>query len=230
LQVAANAQEQLNASPATGFLVGGISSGANFAGVIAYIIWDAGLTPPITGLFISIPVCVMPQDYHLLPHEQTDQLLSLAQNAENPMLTRKSLTDIQGQQLCCLKDTIALILLILLIRRNACVELYGSPPADPRVSFLLNETHSNLPSRAYFQICGGDVLRDEAFLWQKLLRKHSGTISKTHLYSGMPHGFWGFLQMKASQEWLEDLVEGIRSLCDVEKEVGEKDEVIVRGV
>lgn len=73
----------------------------------------------------------------------------------------------------------------------------------------MNKNHTNLPDRAYFQICGRDPLRDEAFLWQKLLQTHSGTESKIHLYSGLPHGFWRFLQLKASQQWLDDLVEGI---------------------
>ncbi len=80
-----------------GFLVGGIPSGGNFAGVIAYMARDACLWPPITGLFISIPVCLMPQAYHLMLPALRDQLLSLEQNAENPLLTKKSLTDIQGQ-------------------------------------------------------------------------------------------------------------------------------------
>ncbi|KAI9147515.1 AB hydrolase superfamily protein B1A11.02 [Paramyrothecium foliicola] len=97
IEVAVNAKQFLDASPEHGFLVGGISSGANFAGVIAYTARDAGLTPPITGLFLSIPVCLMPQAYHLVPPEWLNQLLSLEQNAENPLLTRKSLTDIQGR-------------------------------------------------------------------------------------------------------------------------------------
>ncbi|OKL56407.1 hypothetical protein UA08_08049 [Talaromyces atroroseus] len=197
---AANAGEALNCSPTAGFLVGGISAGANFAGVIAYTARDAGLSPPITGLWISIPVCIMPQAYDLVP-QWKDQLLSLEQNAENPLLTRKSLTDIQ--------------------------DLYGSPPGDVRISFLLNENHKNLPVRAYFQICGRDPLRDEAFLWQKLLEKHSGTKYKIHLYSGLPHGFWRFLQLKASQEWLDDVVEGIGFLsapqdADTSSEIGLK--------
>ncbi|KAK4646995.1 uncharacterized protein QC761_0024720 [Podospora bellae-mahoneyi] len=200
---AANAKTRLNASPTAGFLVGGISSGANFAGVIAYQARDAGLSPPITGLWISIPVCILPQAYHLLPPEQREQLLSLEQNAENPLLTKKSLADIQA--------------------------IYGSPPEDPRISFLLNKDHNNLPKRAYFQICGRDPLRDEAFLWQKLLEKHSGTRSRVHLYTGMPHGFWRFLEMKASQEWLDDLLDGIRYLCRPDDKVKETD-TIIKGV
>ena len=80
----------------------------------------------------------------------------------------------------------------------------------------------------YFQICGQDPLRDEAFLWQKLLQKYSGTKTKIHLYSGMPHGFWRFLQLKAGQEWLYDLVEGIEFLCASEDEVKETN-LIIKG-
>ncbi|KAK0724660.1 Alpha/Beta hydrolase protein [Lasiosphaeris hirsuta] len=203
---AAHAASHLNASPAAGFLVGGISSGANFAGAIAYAARDANLSPPITGLFLSIPVCILPQAYHLLPQEQRDQLLSLEQNAENPLLTKKSLSDIQD-----------------------FVVIYGSPPEDKRVSFLLNDDHTSLPKRAYFQICGRDPLRDEAFLWQKLLQEYSGTKSKIDMYTGMPHGFWRFLDMQASHEWLDDLVVGVGSLFRPEGGVGET-EMVVKGV
>ncbi|KAL2821795.1 Alpha/Beta hydrolase protein [Aspergillus cavernicola] len=196
-----NAESHLAASPSAGFLVGGISSGANFAGVIAYTARDAGLSPPITGLFVSIPVCIMPQAYAAAPPEWTEKhLLSLEQNAENPLLTRKSLTDIQ--------------------------ELYGCPPEDTRISFLLNKGHSGLPGRAYFQICGRDPLRDEAFLWQKLLKEYSGTKSKIHVYSGQPHGFWRFLQMEVSRGWLDDVVEGIAFLIQGEEPVHETEMVV----
>lgn len=207
--------------------MGGISSGANFAGVIAYTARDAGLSPPITGLLLSVPVCIMPDAYPLAPPEIRDQLLSLEQNAINPMLTAKSLRDIQGQSahlvyICYLDVT-------LVLTRTKFIDVYGSPPDDPRVSFLLNKDHSNLPQRVYFQICGGDPLRDEAFVWQKLLEKHSGTKSKIHLYSGLPHGFWRFLSMKASQDWLDDLVEGIQYLRLRNEEAGPS-EVIVKGL
>lgn len=95
-----------------------------------------------------------------------------------------------------------------------CIELYGAPPSDPRISFLLNKDHSRLPKRVYLQICGRDTLRDEAFLWEKLVRAGSGSRSKVHVYQGMPHGFWRFLQMEASQRWIEDLVEGVGFLVE----------------
>jgi acetyl esterase/lipase len=144
----------------------------------------------------------MPQAYPLAPTEWTEKhLLSLEQNADNPLLTRKSLTDIQ--------------------------DLYGCPPEDPRISFLLNKDHSKLPGRAYFQICGRDPLRDEAILWQRLLERHSGTKSKIHLYSGQPHGFWRFLQKEVSQGWLDDVVDGIGFLC-AEEERAQQTELVVK--
>ncbi|KAJ5408178.1 hypothetical protein N7509_002061 [Penicillium cosmopolitanum] len=128
----------------------------------------------------------MPKAHGLLSDEWREQLLSLEQNGNAPFLTQGSLAQIE--------------------------EAYGAPADDLRISYLLNEDHGRLPTRAYFQICGLDLLRDETFLWEKLLAKHSGTQSKIDLYSGLPHGFWRFLHSKASSDWLDDLIEGFRLL------------------
>ncbi|KAK9784539.1 putative Esterase/lipase/thioesterase [Seiridium cardinale] len=203
---ASNAGVHLAADLSAGFLVGGISSGANFAGVIAYTARDRGLTPAITGVFLSIPVALWPSAYHLIPPDWKDQLLSIEQNKDAPILTPQGLALIQ--------------------------ESYQAPPEDVRLSFLLNDSHAGLPRRAYFQICGLDPLRDEGFLWEKLLQKHSGARSKVHVYSGLPHGFWRFTQIKASAEWLDDLSEGIHFLLRDEetKDKVPKTEVIIKGV
>lgn len=58
---------------------------------------DAGLSPPITGLWLSIPVGLFPQAYHKIPPGWKDQLLSFEQNAENPLLTPTSLSQILGE-------------------------------------------------------------------------------------------------------------------------------------
>lgn len=156
-QVAQNAGTHLQANPLTGFIVGGISSGANLAAVTPYTARDTALSPPITALWLSIPVAILPSAYQHLNPALRSQLLSLEQNAQNPLLTAKSLGDIQ--------------------------DLYGCPPEDPRVSFLLNQRHAGLPYRLYMQVCGRDPLRDEAFLWEKLVREASGERfqSKIHL-------------------------------------------------
>lgn len=72
-----------------GFLVGGVSAGGNFAGALAYVARDEGLQPPITGLLLSIPCCLMPQAFHLLP-QYKDELLSIEQNKNSDMLDVRS--------------------------------------------------------------------------------------------------------------------------------------------
>lgn len=94
------------------------------------------------------------------------------------------------------------------------LDILKAPADDPRISFLLNLDHSKLPTRAYFQIAGLDPIRDEAFLFSRLLREHSGATTLTHVYDGLPHGFWRFQQLPASQQWAEDLFEGTRFLLN----------------
>jgi acetyl esterase/lipase len=79
---------------------------------------------------------------------------------------------------------------------------------------LLNPDHTRLPPRAYFQICGLDPIRDEAFLFDRLLREHSGSKTKVDLYDGVPHGFWRFQQLPSSKWWADDLFQGTKFLLE----------------
>lgn len=86
---AANNANALQADLSKGFLVGGVSAGGNFAGVIAYLARDEGLSPPISGLLLSIPCCLMPQAFDLMP-QWKDELLSIEQNKNSDMLDVRS--------------------------------------------------------------------------------------------------------------------------------------------
>lgn len=86
---AANNANALQADLSKGFLVGGVSAGGNFAGVIAYLARDEGLSPPISGLLLSIPCCLMPQAFDLVP-QWKDELLSIEQNKNSDMLDVRS--------------------------------------------------------------------------------------------------------------------------------------------
>ncbi|KAB5554872.1 hypothetical protein GE09DRAFT_142470 [Coniochaeta sp. 2T2.1] len=120
------------------------------------------MSPPITGLFLSIPVALMSQAYHLVTPEWREQLLSLEQNAENPLLTKTSLSQIEGELGGCANGLSAPIIATGTLLMVSL--LFGSPPNDARISFLLNKDHTNLPTRAYLQVFGRDPLRGEAFL------------------------------------------------------------------
>jgi len=55
-----------------------------------------------------------------------------------------------------------------------------------------------------------DPLRDEAMLYERLLREKYNTKTQMKLYPGLPHGFWSFLpDMDVSKKFVEDTTEGV---------------------
>ncbi|KAL2138862.1 hypothetical protein VTI28DRAFT_6100 [Corynascus sepedonium] len=176
------------ANPYKGFIIGGVSAGANMAGAIAYLAREGGLSnPPITGLMLSVPCCLHPDAIGLVPESWRDELLSLDQNRDADLLDVKTY--------------------VQLVR-----DILRAPAEDRRISFLLSPDHSNLPPRAYFQIAGLDPIRDEAMLFARLLREQSGTETLVHMYDGLPHGFWRFQGLPASKRWADDLFSGVEFL------------------
>ncbi|KAI5919323.1 Alpha/Beta hydrolase protein [Camillea tinctor] len=195
---AAQNAHSISADPAKGFLVGGVSAGGNMAGVIAYLARDDKIDPSITGLLLSIPCCLMPQAFDRLP-QWKDELLSIELNKHSDMLDVRSYNQL-------------------------IQDILKAPPEDPKISFLLNPDHTKLPLRAYFQIAGLDPIRDEALLFARLLREHSGSKTLVHLYDGLPHGFWRFQELPAARSWAGDLYEGTQFLLN-----GGQDGLVVKG-
>lgn len=79
---------ELGGNPAKGFLVGGISAGANFGAVVTHLYRDDVLSPPLTGAFLSIPACIGP---NVVPEKYKDVYLSREQNKEAPILNAASM-------------------------------------------------------------------------------------------------------------------------------------------
>lgn len=80
--------EELGGNPAKGFLVGGVSAGANFSAVLPHLYRDDKLSPPLTGVFLSIPACIAPD---VLPPKYKDVYLSREQNKNAPVLNTASM-------------------------------------------------------------------------------------------------------------------------------------------
>jgi acetyl esterase/lipase len=80
--------KELGGNPAKGFLVGGISAGANFSAVLPHLYRDDRLSPPLTGVFLSIPACMGP---HLVPEKYKNVYLSRQQNKDAPILNDASM-------------------------------------------------------------------------------------------------------------------------------------------
>ncbi|KAF8575619.1 hypothetical protein K439DRAFT_1398020 [Ramaria rubella] len=186
--VVANASS-LSADLAKGFLVGGASAGGNIAAVISLKARDDPfLQGKLTGQILQIPV-VCPSDAY--PEKWKDELLSMTQNSDAPLLTRKELS-------------------LLYVDYN--------PPdlTSPDVSPLLAPSLRGLPP-AYLQICGLDPLRDEAFLYDKLLRE-SDVPTKVATYPGLPHAFWYPAPLiSGAKKYRVDTVEGIKWLIETKE-------------
>ncbi|KAH8109262.1 Alpha/Beta hydrolase protein [Phellopilus nigrolimitatus] len=178
----------LHIDPKKGLIVSGASAGANLACTIAQRARaDPELKGVITGQLLQVPQTCWRNVDEGYPEKYKDQLLSLDQNTDDPILTPAA--------------------------DKMTMNVYSGPQADPEMSPLLAETLADLPP-AYIQIAGGDPLRDEGLLYAQRLQE-DGVPTKIDVYPGMPHAFYKFFpQLAASAKWRTDVESGARWLLE----------------
>lgn len=191
---AAKNATSLGADPNTGFIIGGTSAGGNITAVLAHLARDHNLSPPLTGQYLSIPAICPPST---LPDKFKKYSFSYEQNKDAPVLPQGAID----------------------------MFMNGYQPDDnDSVNYaILNHPkgHNGLPP-AYFQICGLDPLRDEALIYERVLREEYGVKTKMDIYPGLPHGFWGtFFFLKSADRFREEQVKGLGWLLG--REVGKVD-------
>lgn len=80
--IAEHATNVLRADPEKGFVVGGVSAGANLTNTITHLARDRGLAPPITGNWLSVAgVRLRPDAEGELPQKYRERFLSRTQDA-----------------------------------------------------------------------------------------------------------------------------------------------------
>ena len=168
-------------------MVGGTSAGGNMAAVVSHLWRDEGLKPAITGAHLMIPALC---HHDHIPERYQKELKSWEQNENAAILSGKACALFTNNYLAKDEDT-----------------------KDPLFSpWLFPTGQKNLPP-TYFQICGLDPLRDEALIFERILRDEHGIKTKVDVYPGQPHGFWSVApKMKASQTFVEDSVKGVEWL------------------
>ncbi|ETW74934.1 Esterase/lipase/thioesterase, partial [Heterobasidion irregulare TC 32-1] len=159
LKWAAEHERELSASLSKGFIVAGASAGGNLSAAVALRARDDPFFKGrnLTGQILHYPALCHPDVY---PDKYKNELLSMDALKGVPIVSKKTMF--------------------------WCYELLKAPPASPYFSPLLAPSHAGLPP-ACLQICGLDPLRDESFLFEKLLREQ-GVKTKLHVYPGVPHG------------------------------------------
>ncbi|KAL4922935.1 alpha/beta hydrolase [Aspergillus undulatus] len=174
--IAANARA-LDADLSNGFVIGGASAGGNLSIITAHRSVKEKLSPPITGVLASIPVCMSKET---VPEKYKDLWLSRQQNANAPGLDAKA---VRGYDALYQQDFLS--------------EEFS--PFNSTVPF------STIP-RTYIQVAGLDVLRDDGLLYAKVL-KDSGVNVKFDAYPGMPHGHFNLWpRLKQSIKSQEDTI------------------------
>ncbi|KAJ7645423.1 Alpha/Beta hydrolase protein [Mycena polygramma] len=169
-----------------GFIVAGLSAGGHLAAVIEHRARDDPFfkNRELTGALLQVPAVLNP---NAIPEKYKSSLLSYEQNKLSPLLPMEAVLRSFGH--------------------------LGGDPADPEVSPLLYASHKGLVPTV-IQVCGLDPLRDEALLYDTLLRSE-GVRTKTTTYPGVPHGFqYAFPALKMAQKWEADYRAGLRWLLD----------------
>ncbi|KAI0783543.1 alpha/beta-hydrolase [Abortiporus biennis] len=177
----------LSASPAQGLLIGGCSAGGNIAAALALRarddpFFDKNEGKAVTGQFLQVPLVIHPE---VVPAQYKSELLSYEQNKDAPILSVKNIYTV--------------------------LNFYKPDPQSPLFSPLLASSHKGLPP-AYLQLCGQDPLRDEGFLYERVLNQ-SGVKTKFEVYPGYPHGGQHvLLGLEITKKFDDDFVEGVRWL------------------
>jgi acetyl esterase/lipase len=152
--------EHLNATPSRGLIVGGASAGGNIAAVLALRSRDEGLEPPVTGQYLCVPALL--PDTNVPPH-LAHLYQSREQSVDDPVL--------KG------------------LRPGAIEAIYAPDPKSPLWDPFNHTAGHKSVAKAFFQVGGLDPLRDEAVLYDRVLRE-AGVLTRFELYSGFGHMFW----------------------------------------
>lgn len=151
----------LPADPRQGFIVGGSSAGGNLSAVMCQIARDNALEPPLTGQNLCVPALLA---HSVVPEKWKMEYRSRNESQDDPILqfNEKVSADLN-------KDL-------------------KPDEASPLFSPLLHPNFRDLPP-AFFQVCGLDPLRDEALIYENVLREN-GVETKLDVYDGCGHMFW----------------------------------------
>ncbi|KAI9810466.1 MAG: hypothetical protein M1827_006242 [Pycnora praestabilis] len=203
---AANASG-LKANLKQGFIVGGSSAGGNLAAVVANLARDDENLPPLTGIYLCVPIVV---HKNAVPEKYKAEYLSYEQNKNAPILSQKTMDIFYGMPLSRLHSVMPRHSLQADLISPTPTENYKPTPSSPLTSPLLHPTSQTVHPPTYFQICGMDPLRDEAFIYERLLREDFGVKTKVDVYPGLPHAFWNnWPQLSATRKWAKDGNKGV---------------------
>ncbi|KXJ90039.1 Alpha/Beta hydrolase protein [Microdochium bolleyi] len=181
--------------PTRGFVVGGISAGANLATVAVQnsallAAEDAAekLRFSVTGLWTSIPVYY---EAGTVPEKYRHLWTSRGQNAKSAVIDADAIT---------------------FVKQN-----YGYDASSPEYcpGYGTEGAAATMPP-TYIQVAGQDPLRDDGIVFEKVLRE-AGVKTRLDAYKGVPHGFAELTEIPLAWKNRVDMLKGFGWLLGKEE-------------
>lgn len=188
VQWAASHASELGANPNRGFLIGGISSGANFAVALTRRAVETGLQPRVTGTWA--PILVGSNEKDAVPANYRHLLMSHQQNRDALVIDES--------------------------KAQTMWEYYKPISTSPLFNSLAPPLDSlRMMPRTFLQVAGQDLFRDNGLILAYALRDRSVEV-KLEVYPGLCHSFWVFApSLTLSKKFVKDIVEGFAWLLGV---------------
>lgn len=187
------------------FIVGGTSAGATISASISHMYhkWRTSMAdspapspPPLKGIFFSAGSTVNPNK---VPTAYKEFHHARKQNEDCPPLDKHMVAMFRKADKADWNSPIM-----------ASLDQHPELGRDK-----VGEDHLYLKedgTRVYVQACGQDVSRDDALIYERVLRQEAEVETRLDLYTGFGHCFWAlpgaYAQMKMSKQRVEDTVEG----------------------
>ncbi|KAK4506198.1 hypothetical protein PRZ48_004163 [Zasmidium cellare] len=150
----------LNADPTRGFIMGGVSSGGAIAAVLSRKFQEEPIAHPLTGQWLAVPTLL---DDDIVPEKYKAYFISGEQNAKVTGVSKE-----------------------VRLKMRA---LGGWDPKSDLGWAGNSKTPLSGQPRTYFQADGQDTLRDDALVYEEML-KDAGVPTKIDFYPGCPHAHW----------------------------------------
>ncbi|KIW43604.1 uncharacterized protein PV06_04691 [Exophiala oligosperma] len=185
----------LGADVSAGLLLGGVSQGTRLSSLVALQAKGAIAAttpqpqlPRVTGLYFDAPSFMTPDN---VPEEYRSQYRS---RHDERCLTAPVLD----------ADTKALF--------DRAFQADQTSPLYVALNTMPLSKHAGVADRAYFSVCGMDILRDDGLIYADILEK-TGVETRVTMYPGTPHVFWSIFRMTTqAQKWKQDKTDGVKWL------------------
>jgi len=173
-------ESTLNADPAQGFILGGVSVGGSMAAALSRKFQDEPLSHALTGQWLCVASLM---DDNCVPSQFKDVFLAREQSRDAPLLNKSSLEALQR---------------------------WSQWDATSDLRYAINsKSDISLQPRTYLQVGAMDPYRDDTLVYDELLRE-AGVETKIDFYSGCPHLHWMVMpQLEISKKTKIDTLVGL---------------------